>query len=261
MTISANIIVYNEEKNIDRCLTSLDGIANEIIVVHDGKCSDKTLDIAKKYTKKIFVRIGEAEPHRQFALDKATSDWILILDADEYLSADNRKSIPSLAKNASADGFTLNWTFYDKGKKITTGPFSNLKRLALFRRSKVTGPKKFHEWYKVDGKIEHANVTIEHMVPVDNWQLSGFKRKNWPRAKYDARHRIISGYAKWPFFIYLPLAISLMAVLFPYSYIYKRLIFSGSLGFRIAFLTALYSFLIYFYIFTFKLTRKLPKFS
>ena len=77
--ISACLVVYNEEKIIKNCLASIKDAVDEIIVVHDGECIDKTLEICKSYTNKIFIKqhIGEAEPHRPFGFKQATGDWIL----------------------------------------------------------------------------------------------------------------------------------------------------------------------------------------
>lgn len=86
--ISVVINTYNEEKHIKRLIESL-GWANEIIVVDDGS-TDKTIKILQNLKKeenklKVFKHkgVGFVEPARNFAISKATCDWILILDADE----------------------------------------------------------------------------------------------------------------------------------------------------------------------------------
>lgn len=86
MKISVVINTYNEEKNINRCLQSIKDFADEIIIV-DMHSDDKTVEIAKKFKVKIFRHeyTRFVEPARNFALSKATGDWILLLDADEEL--------------------------------------------------------------------------------------------------------------------------------------------------------------------------------
>lgn len=81
--ISVVINTLNEEKNIEKVLGSVKW-ADEIVIVDDGS-TDKTIDLAKKYTKKIYHHkgVGYVEPARNFALSKATNEWILLLDADE----------------------------------------------------------------------------------------------------------------------------------------------------------------------------------
>src|ERR1700739_188285 len=92
--VSAYMVIFNEEKVIERALKSIYQVVDEIVVVYDGPCRDNSLKICQKFGAKIFVRkhSGEAEPHRPFSFEKAKNNWILQLDADEYLS-------PALQKN------------------------------------------------------------------------------------------------------------------------------------------------------------------
>lgn len=84
--ISVVINTINEEKKIGRCLASLKGFANEIIVV-DMMSSDDTVEIAKKFGAKVYKhkRIGYVEPARNFAIEKTKYEWVFILDADEEI--------------------------------------------------------------------------------------------------------------------------------------------------------------------------------
>ena len=86
MKVSVVVNTYNEEKNIGRCLDSVEDFADEIIVV-DMHSSAKTVEIVKEYGAKVFQYeyTRYVEPARNFALSKATGDWILLLDADEEL--------------------------------------------------------------------------------------------------------------------------------------------------------------------------------
>lgn len=103
MKLSVVLATRNEEKNIARCLNSVKDIANEIIVV-DEHSMDKTREIASKFGAKVFL-----EPHheifhitKQKALEKATGDWILQLDADEEVTpelASEIKKVMNLTDN------------------------------------------------------------------------------------------------------------------------------------------------------------------
>lgn len=86
MGISVVINTFNEEKNIQRALESVKW-ANEVIVC-DMYSDDKTVEIAKKFGAKVFLhkKVGFVEPARNFAISKATQDWVFILDADEEAS-------------------------------------------------------------------------------------------------------------------------------------------------------------------------------
>jgi len=91
--ISACIISFNEEHNIEDCLKSLEGIAEEIIIV-DSLSTDRTVEIASRYTDRIYHQkfLGHVEQY-SLAVSKAENDWVLILDCDERLSPELRSSI------------------------------------------------------------------------------------------------------------------------------------------------------------------------
>lgn len=100
MKVSVVVNTYNEEKNISRCLESVRGFADEIVVV-DMHSTDKTEEIVKKFGAKIFEHeyTRYVEPARNFALSRATGDWILIIDADEELSGTLRKKLEEIIEN------------------------------------------------------------------------------------------------------------------------------------------------------------------
>ncbi|MFV2057266.1 MAG: glycosyltransferase family 2 protein [Thiohalomonadales bacterium] len=95
-SISACIISFNEERKIEACLQSLQGVVDEIIIV-DSLSQDETINISKRYTDKIFHQafLGHIE-QKNFAVSKAKHTWILALDCDERLSPELRKSILSI---------------------------------------------------------------------------------------------------------------------------------------------------------------------
>jgi glycosyltransferase involved in cell wall biosynthesis len=95
--LSVVLAVRNEEENIGRCLDSVKNIADEIIVV-DEESTDKTREIAAKFGAKVFTEHHHDVFHitKQVALDKATGEWILQLDADEAVTPELEKSIESV---------------------------------------------------------------------------------------------------------------------------------------------------------------------
>lgn len=94
--LSLSMIVKNEEKHLANCLESVKNVVDEIVLVDTGS-TDDTLEVAKKYSAKIFhfEWINDFSAARNFALEKSTGDWILYLDADECLS---QKSISELKR-------------------------------------------------------------------------------------------------------------------------------------------------------------------
>ena len=100
--LSVVLATRNEEENVGRCLGSVKGIADEIIVV-DEYSTDKTREIAKSLGAKVFL-----EPHhdifhitKQRALEKATCDWVLQLDADEVVTQKLAKEIKLVISDQS----------------------------------------------------------------------------------------------------------------------------------------------------------------
>ena len=102
-TVSCAIVVFNEEKNIGECLDTAKWM-DEIVVV-DAFSTDRTMDLCKQFTDRIFQRpwngFGE---QKNFAIHHATSDWVFILDADERISPELRQEIEGILKSNHSHG-------------------------------------------------------------------------------------------------------------------------------------------------------------
>jgi len=86
ISISAVIITYNEERNIERCLSSLKGVVDEIVVV-DSFSKDRTEEICKLFNVRFIQNPFEGHiQQKNYAIDCASNDWIISLDADEALT-------------------------------------------------------------------------------------------------------------------------------------------------------------------------------
>ena len=106
--ISAVIITYNEELFIDKCLASLKGVADEIVVV-DSFSTDTTEEICKKHNVRFIKHAFEGfRDQKNFALQLASYKNILSLDADEALSDQLRKSILAVKDKWEYDGYVFN---------------------------------------------------------------------------------------------------------------------------------------------------------
>jgi glycosyltransferase involved in cell wall biosynthesis len=106
--ISAVIITYNEELFIDKCLASLKGVADEIVVV-DSFSTDTTEDICKKHNVRFIKHAFEGfRDQKNFALQLASYKNILSLDADEALSDQLRESIIAVKDKWEYDGYVFN---------------------------------------------------------------------------------------------------------------------------------------------------------
>jgi len=128
MKITACVIAKNEEKNISRCLSSVRPIASELVVVDTGS-TDNTVSIAKELGASVyfFQWVDDFAAAKNFALEKANGDWIVFLDADEYLEescVDKVRDIIARIGNAEIDGIlgTLINVDSDNKKVQTTIP-------------------------------------------------------------------------------------------------------------------------------------------
>lgn len=108
-TLSVILITRNEEANLDDCLASLEGIAQQVVVV-DANSSDRTLEIAQKHGATIsqpsdWPGFG---PQKNRALDLATGEWVLSLDADERLTpALKSEIVTAIAHSAHVECFAI----------------------------------------------------------------------------------------------------------------------------------------------------------
>ncbi|HUD09751.1 MAG TPA: glycosyltransferase family 2 protein [Patescibacteria group bacterium] len=168
--VSAVISAYNEEKNIARCLKSL-SFADEIIVV-DNSSTDKTAEIAKKYTDKVFSQKNnpaEIDLQKNFGFEKATNEWILSIDADEEVSKELAEEVKNILKAKPSSVANINgfWIprknlMFGKWIKENTGWYPDYQ-LRLFRRGKGKyESKKVHEDLVVEGETEKLQVHIIH---------------------------------------------------------------------------------------------------
>jgi glycosyltransferase involved in cell wall biosynthesis len=135
--ISAVIITLNEEQNLDRCLSSLEGTVDEIVVV-DSFSTDRTKQICSKYKVRFFEHAFEGHiEQKNHALSLASYNHILALDADESLSAELKTSIANVKKNWDADGYVMNRLNNYCGQWIRHGAWYPDRKLRLFDRRKA----------------------------------------------------------------------------------------------------------------------------
>lgn len=104
MRLSACVIVKNEEKNLPKWLESMKKIVDEMIVIDTGSI-DQTKQIAENAGAKVydFIWTGDFAAAKNFALEKATGEWILFLDADEYFTDETIMNIPVYLQKINAN--------------------------------------------------------------------------------------------------------------------------------------------------------------
>ena len=179
-SLSVVLSVHNEETNIREALESVKNLANEIIIV-DNESTDKTVQIAKKYTKNILDHKNtpnSLNTPKNYGFSKAQSDWILSLDADERVSPELAKeinsviSVPGSLRNGhtltevsqtSVNGYWMPRQNLVFGKWLEHGIWYPDYQLRLFRKEKGRFPAIHnHEFLAVEGKTEKLKGHLIH---------------------------------------------------------------------------------------------------
>ncbi len=162
-SITAVVITHNEELNLKNCLESIKWV-NEIIIV-DSFSTDKTLLISKKYTNKIYSYkfSNDFSQTRNFALSKASGDWILVLDADESISKYSEFIIHKLVVDNIFDGYWFpRRNYINENKYLKHGYFYPDLQLRLFRNNKkIIYSGRIHEQPLIDKKRTKEVTEIE----------------------------------------------------------------------------------------------------
>ena len=136
MKLSVVLLAYNEEKNIVRCLDSVIDIADEIVLFIDKLTTDRTEELARKYTKRIFFVEHKDNFHinKQKAIEKARGEWILQLDVDEAVTPELAKEIKEVVTSTNDD---LLRRVLPSSKSNNELPITNYKRLLFFRHQRL----------------------------------------------------------------------------------------------------------------------------
>jgi glycosyltransferase involved in cell wall biosynthesis len=149
MMLSAVIITYNEESNIGRCLQSLVGIADEIIIV-DSASTDNTCSIAEQYGATIIQHpFAGFAAQKNLAAQAATHNWVLSLDADEVLSEELKSAILQVKSNAVCDAYFLKRSTNFCGTFIRHGSWYPDKQCRLWDKTKGDWQGTIHEKWRL----------------------------------------------------------------------------------------------------------------
>jgi glycosyltransferase involved in cell wall biosynthesis len=176
MKLSVCIITKNEEKDLPRCLESIKHLADEII-----DSTDKTVEIAKKYGAKVFTRqLDNFAAQKNFAVEKATGDWIFAIDADEEATPELKDEIKHILNHSNNTGYKKDLRFknYDlrKDDKGLQHKIGQINGYLIPRRNIILGaeikhtrwsPDK-HIWLWRNGKGKWVG-DIHEEVEVEGW--------------------------------------------------------------------------------------------
>ncbi|MCE5198712.1 MAG: glycosyltransferase family 2 protein [Armatimonadota bacterium] len=162
MGISAVLITYNEEANIDQCLKSLNFV--DEIVVLDSFSSDRTIEIARQYTDKIRMReFTGFSDQKNASVALATEEWVLVIDADEVVTDELAAEIKRAVETGEFDYYSIPRLSYFLGRPIKHCGWYPDNVVRLVRRSKLRFPDRLvHESVIVDGKCGMLHSDLIH---------------------------------------------------------------------------------------------------
>jgi glycosyltransferase involved in cell wall biosynthesis len=161
--LSVVVVTRNEQDRLRAALESV-AWADEIVVV-DAESDDKTVTIAREFTDHVVVRPWPGyAAQKNVAIDLATGDWILSLDADETVSAELTAEIRRvLAADGPADGYSVPRRNIFWGRWVRHGGLYPDWQLRLFRRGRGRfSERAVHESVRVDGRVERLTGHLEH---------------------------------------------------------------------------------------------------
>jgi len=176
-SLSVVVSVFNGEKELEDCLKSVSW-ASEIIIVNNSS-TDKTEEIARRYTDKIFTRPNNPmlNVNKNFGFSKARGEWNLCLDADERITPELAQEIKSEIRNPKSEtnGYWIPRKNIIFGKWIEHTGWYPDHQLRLFKRRKGRFPEEHvHEMVKVMGEIRYLE---NHIVHYNYKNISQFLQK------------------------------------------------------------------------------------
>lgn len=170
-TLTALVITADEERNIRDCLSTL-SFADEIVVVDSGS-ADKTARIAaEEFGARVFVNPWPGYgAQKNFGMDRATGDWILVVDADERVTPELRMEISAVLSGAGVGGpeaFQVPRKNFQYGRWIAHGGAYPDWQLRLFRKGKARyNDVEVHENMIVEGAVGYLRSPFLHYTERD----------------------------------------------------------------------------------------------
>lgn len=165
ITISLCMIVKNEEAILERCLDSVADLCEEIVIVDTGS-SDRTKELARKYTDKVydFVWTDDFSAARNFAFSKATREYIYSADADEVLDAENHDKFRLLKEALLPEIEIVQMKYGNQLQFNTVYNFDEEYRPKLFKRMRqFVWQEPVHEMVRLEPVVYDSDIVITHL--------------------------------------------------------------------------------------------------
>ncbi len=236
--LSVVVLTKNEESNISECLDSVKW-ADDIVIV-DDESTDKTIEICRRFSDRIFLRKMDVEGrHRNWAYAQARNTWVLSLDADEKVSEELKQEISEVLKeNKEFVAFSIPLRNYIGNHWVRYGGWYPAGKVRLFRKDKFKYEEvKVHPRVFITGECGHLTKDIIHKGYPDlaHFLDSLNRQTTWEAEKWFSQNKPM----KLGRFLYRTLDRFIRA------YFVKKGYKDGFIGFAVAFYAGLYQFMSY----------------
>jgi glycosyltransferase involved in cell wall biosynthesis len=217
--LSAILIATDEEHDLPGCLESLQGLADEVVVVVSEQTKDRTEEIARAAGAKILRRkFDDYAAQRQVSLDAATGQWCLWIDPDERVSAELARAISGRLEKPDAAAYAICFEVRFLGRRLRWGGMGSERHVRLFQRNKgrfVGGL--LHEGLEIDGpvgsilggKMVHAPYRdlADYLGKLDRYTTLAARKRFAQGRRFHGWHHLI---LPWEFFARAVLKLGVM---------------------------------------------------
>lgn len=237
--LSVVVITKNEQDNIQKCLGSVYGWADEIVIV-DDLSTDKTVELVQQFADKIFERRMDIEGiHRNWAYSQARNEWVLSLDADEIVTEELKQEISkTLETNTKFNAFSIPLRNFIGDYWVRYSGWYPAGKLRLFKKSKFRYEEvEVHPRVFLEGETGHLTKDIIHKgYPDFEHFLASLNRQTTLEAKkwINTGRKMSFGKALWR-----------TIDRFFRSFFGKKAYKDGFIGFMIAYFASLYQIISY----------------
>jgi glycosyltransferase involved in cell wall biosynthesis len=163
------MIVKNEEEVLEKCLDSVRDIADEIIIVDTGS-TDNTKEIARKFTDKIydFKWIDDFAAARNYSYSKATKEYIMWLDADDYFKEEDREKLLHLKKTLKNSVKSVMFKYHYSSDKDGNPTLTFMRERLSKRAENYRWVEPIHEYLDTNGHEMLTDIAVTHNRPDKN---------------------------------------------------------------------------------------------
>lgn len=159
--LSVLIRAKNEEKNIERAIRSVQGVADQVVVLDSGS-TDKTVELAQKMGAEVFFREWTNYADQiNYGVQLCKGEWVFVLDADEELSEELRESVMRALKDPECDVYMVCRRTYYMGKFLKHAWYPEW-RVRLFRKGSVKFEGVLHERAVFEGRACKLKGDLYH---------------------------------------------------------------------------------------------------